>query len=350
MDDTKSAEVIAGGGKYEDIFGELLTKGMLSRYIKKTRNEYKDRLTLGNFIMTDHDFEMLAVLGLYDMNTLEHSIRTFELAYRIIAHPFPQFSGGEIILGDFLGDAGVSREQFLRAALFHDIGKVIIPREILHNALDDEEVLVKMFPEENFEKEGERAAKIILQTLYANGIRPIDVVPLKEIFTGEKYLELLHNLKKRGFSEAATLKDVIRMHEPEGKRILLSCGYETEAELAGSHHNYEKEAHRHIMNIAGRIIGVSDIIRIADVTDALRSARWYKKPLSDLDVLFVLVQDAEAGKIDPLLTYLWVKDQYLELQKNHASLAVKREMKEEEACVIEMFLEKETTNIKTLAQ
>jgi PII-like signaling protein len=335
------SEEIAGEGKYEDIVEKLRENGALSACVLRTRNAYGSRLALDNFVMTDRDFEMLAVLGLYDMNTLEHSVRTFELAYRIITRPFTGDSGEAIVLGDFLERTDVSLEQFLRAALFHDIGKVIIPREVLHNALDDEEVLVKMFPEENLEAEEEHTKKMILQTLYANGIRPIDVVPLKEIFTGEKYTELLCGLEKRGFSETATLKDVIRMHEPEGKRILTSLGYQTEGELAGCHHNYEKGIYSHTLHTPYGTFGVADLIRIADVTDALRSARWYKKTLSPLEVLFVLVKDAEAGKIDSRLAYLWVKDQYAEFQekKDDGSLALGEEERKEEVRAIEMFLE-----------
>ncbi len=344
MNTAQDAEEIAGEGKYEDIIQKLRANGALSSCVEKVRSAYGHRLALDNFVMTEHDFEMLTVLGLYDMNTLEHSIRTFEIAYRIIARPLAEPSGETIIIGDYLRNAGVSLEQFLRAALFHDIGKVIIPREILHNALDDEEVLVRMFPEENL-KAGGQVKKELLQTLYANGIRPIDVVPLKEIFKGEQYVKLLCDLEKRGFSETATLKDVIRMHEPESRRILTSLGYETEGELAGSHHNYKKKAHSHLLNTPFGTFGVADLIRIADVTDALRSARWYKKPLSPLEALFVLVKDAEAGKIDSRLARLWVRDQYAELRKGDALLAAAsgngRQFElQEEMRAIEMFLEK----------
>lgn len=332
------AEGIAGEGKYEDIVEQLRASGVFPSCVEKTRSTYGARLAVDNFAMTDQDFEMLTVLGLYDTSTLEHSIRTFELAYRIITHPFTEASGETLIIGDFLSGANVSLEQFLRAALFHDIGKVIIPREILHNALDDEEVLVKMFPEGNLEAEGEHVKKMMVQALYDNGIRPIDVVPLKEIFAGEKYTALLSSLEKRGFSEAATLKDVIRMHEPEGKRILTSLGYKTEGELAGAHHNYTKEGHQYLVHIRGMSFGVADLIRIADVTDALRSMRWYKKPLSELEVLFILTKDAEAGKIDSRLAYLWVKDQYAEIQKKEGLVVPNGDEKEEEMRAIEMFL------------
>lgn len=335
------AEEIAGEGKYEDIIEKLRANGALSACVEKIRSEYGARLALDNFVMTDRDFEMLTVLGLYDRSTVEHCIRTFELAYRIITHSFTDTAGGIIVMGDFLGETEVSLEQFLRAALFHDIGKVIIPREILHNALDDEEVLTKMFPEENLDAEGEHVKKMMVQALYDNGIRPIDVVPLREIFTGEQYAHLLCGLEKRGFSETATLKDVIRMHEPEGQRILTFLGYKTEGELAGHHHNYEKEFYSHIMQTPYGAFGVADLIRIADVTDALRSVRWYKKSLSELEVLFILTKDAEAGKIDSRLGYLWVKDQYAEFRKNNTSLVAEGEEKEEEMRSIEMFLERE---------
>jgi len=335
------AEQIAAEGKYEDVVENLRKAGVLSLCTEKIRNKYGSRFTLDNFVMTDRDFELLAVLGLYDESTLEHSIRTFELAHRFITYPFLGPSGEIIVFGDFLAGAGVSREQFLRGALFHDIGKILIPHAILHNALDDEEVLIKMFPEE-LTGQNEHEKKALLQTLYAKGIRPIDVVPLKEIFTEEKYAKLLSELEKRGFSETATLKDVIRMHEPEGRRILVSLGYETEGELAGCHHNYGKEAHAHNMSVLGHTIGVADIIRIADITDALRSARWYKRPLSEIDVLFILTEDAGMGKVDPLLSYVWVKDRYAELLKENKNglISALGKDKEAEARAIEEFIQK----------
>lgn len=341
MDVAQSPEEIAGEGKYEEIVEKLRESGALSSYIEKTRNTYGDRLNSDHFMMTDRDWEMLAVLGLYDMSTLEHSIRTFELAYYLITHPFKEISGGNIVLGDFLGSAGVSREQFLRAALFHDIGKVIIPREVLRNALDDEEVLVRMLPEGTL-TDKEEGKKAILRMLYSNGIRPIDVAPVKEIFADKKYAELLCDLEQRGFPGTATLKDVIRTHEPESKRILAQTGYTTEGELAGRHHNYEKEEHEHVMTVSGIGIGVADVVRIADVTDALRSGRWYKKPLSELEVLFILVQDAEAGKVHPFLAYLWVKDQYAALRESASGdfSADDEDGKQEEIRAIESFLEK----------
>lgn len=336
------AEEIAGEGKYEIIIEQLRASGVLSVCVKKIRTVYGARLNLDGFVMTEQDFEMLTVLGLYDQNTLEHSIRTFELAYRIITRPFADASGEISVIGDFFDTASVSVEQFLRAALFHDIGKIIIPREILHNALDDEEVLVKMFPQENLESEEGHVKKIMLQALYDNGIRPIDVVPLREIFAEEKYTELLCNLEKRGFPETATLKDVIRMHEPESERILTSAGHKTEGELAGHHHNYEKRASLHFINTPFGAFGVTDLIRIVDVTDALLSARWYKKPLSPLEVLFVLTKDAEVGKINSRLAYLWVKDQYTELQGRKEGIVIDGDEKQEEVRSIEMFLKKES--------
>ncbi|MBI2120484.1 MAG: HD domain-containing protein [Parcubacteria group bacterium] len=336
------AEEIAGEGKYEDIVEALRNNGVLSSYVEQMRNLYGVRLNSDHFTMTDRDWEMLAVLGLYDADTLEHSIRTFELSYYLVDHSFKEPSGETIRIGDFLGSADVSREQFLRAALFHDIGKVIIPRKVLRNTLDDEEVLVKMFPEDNFAGKEAHEKKAILQTLYANGIRPIDVVPLNEVFAGEQYAELLCHLEKRGFSKTATLKDVIRMHEPESKRILALWGYETEGELAGHHHNYGKEGYQHVVSVPGMTFGVADLIRIADVTDALQSGRWYKRPFSELDVLFILTKDAEAGKVNPRLAYLWVSDRYRELRgRKDISLTAGGDETQEEARAVEVFLEQQ---------
>ncbi len=342
MDMIRAAQAIAGEGKYEDIVEKLRESGALSFCVAKMQHAYGGRLTLDHFSMTERDWEMFAVLWLYDTDTLEHSVRTFELAYRIITHPFIEPSSGEtVVFEDCLLRTDVSTEQFLRAALFHDIGKVIIPREVLRNALDDEEVLVRILPEGTLtdKEEGKQA---FLRMLYSNGVRPIDVVPLSELFDGKRYAEFLSDLKRRGFSEMATLKDVVRMHEPESRRILSSLGHATEALLAGTHHNYHREEHRYVVHILNITCAVSDLIRIADITDALRSARWYKRPLSELEVLFILTQDALAGRIHPRLAYLWVNDRYAALEKRGTHLfSAKDEDAKEEMRAIEMFLEKE---------
>jgi hypothetical protein len=343
-----AAEEIAGGEKYEEIVEKLRASGIFPACIERTRNLYESRLHPDNFVMTDRDFEMLAVLHLYDTETVLHSIRTFELAYRIVTHPFLLPSGETLVFGDHLASSGVSLEQFLRAALFHDIGKVLIPREVLHNALDDEEVLVKMFPEEKIEKQGEYEKRIILKDLYGNGIRPIDVVPLKELFTGEKYTELLCRLEKRGFSETATLKDVLRTHEPESERILASFGYKIEGRLAGTHHNYRKETPVHFIKTVYGNFAIADLIRIVDVTDALQSARWYKRPLSELEVLFILADDAKHERIDPFIASLWINNQYTELLERikKANVAFSEDEKEE-ARFIESFLEERRAEHRT---
>lgn len=333
----QDAERIAGEGKYEDIVAKLRESGLLYPCISHMRSKYEARLNSEHFAMTDGDWELLTVLGLYDESTLEHSIRTFELAYILITHPFAESPDHTVLLGDFLGTADVSREQFLRAALFHDIGKVIIPREVLRNTLDDEEVLTKMFPSVSFAGTTQER-RDVLQALYSNGVRPIDIVPVKDVFTGEAYANLLCKLEKRGFPKMATLKDIIWMHEPESKRILTAAGYPIEGELAGHHHNYEKKDHHHIIRMPGMSFGAADLIRIADVTDALRSGRWYKRPLSELDVLFVLTTDAEVGKIHPRLAYLWVNDRYAALQEKGGLAFSNGNEKQEEVRAIETFL------------
>lgn len=341
------AEEIAGEGKYEDIITQLRAAGVFSACVERTRNMYGDRINRSHFVMTERDFEMLAVLHLYDTDTALHSIRTLELADQIITRAFALPFGGKLVFGDLLADAGVSSDQFLRAALFHDIGKVIIPREILRNAFDDEEVLIKMFREENLGTESGRVKKVILHALHENGIRPIDLVPLKEIFTGEKYTELLCDLERRGFSGVATFKDVIRLHEPESKRILYSSGHKTEGELAGTHHNYRKEAHSHFMRTVYDTVAVADLIRIADITDALQNARWYKRPLSELEVLFILAHDADRGKINRFAAYLWINSRYKEIQEREEEALEPAPEKKEEGLFILSFLKEEEAQMES---
>lgn len=340
MDHFEKEKEIAGKGKYEDIVETLRKTGAFSSCVDAVRKECGSRLSLDYFSMTDHDFEMLTVLFLYDHETALHSIRTFELAYDIITRRF-EYEDRTIVFEDLLSGSSVRTEQFLRAALFHDIGKVIIPREVLHNSLDDEEVLLKMFPEDGLQEKSSEHKKALLQSLYKKGIRPIDVVPLREIFSDEN-TEVLCDLEKRGFHNGATLKDVIRTHEPESERILSLLGYEIESEIAGRHHNYAKESHPHILRDSSHEIAVADILRLADVTDALQSARWYKKPLSTIEILFVLANDADIGKIDSFLSTLWIRVRYNDLKHSPEwKNIVDNPARAEELRFIESFLKKE---------
>jgi hypothetical protein len=314
----EKARAIAGGGSYEHIMDELRAEKLLEEntaYIQKT---YEGRLKKENFEMKEKDWEMLTLIWLFDVGTFEHSIRTFELAEKMIKSPMAVPGGETVAVETLLLREGVSSEQFLRAALFHDVGKVIIPREILLDHRSDEDLAPVIFPEKHFHVEGDvEEKKAALRALYEKGLRPIDLAPLNILFPGGKGDEIMHKLEERGFSKMATERDVLQKHESESGRILNLEGCILESELAGHHHNYKREKTPYLMSVsmlrmsAETVgLGMADLIHMADVTDAIRSKRSYKESMSDMEVLYVIAHDAKNGKIDPFTAYVWVSNQY----------------------------------------
>lgn len=314
----EKARRIAGGGSYERIMDELRAEKLLEENVAHIQKTYEGCLKKEGFEMQEKDWEMLTLIWLFDAGTCEHSIRTFELAETMVKCPMVVPGGETIAIETLLEREGVSSEQFLRAALFHDVGKVIIPREILLDHRSDEDLAPVIFPEKHFHTVGDiEEKKAALRVLYEKGLRPIDLAPLSILFPGGKGEEIMHKLEERGFSKMATERDVLQKHESESGRILTHEGCTLEGVLAGHHHNYKKEKTPYVMNVsmlhmsAETVgLGMADLIHMADVTDAIRSKRSYKESMSDMEVLYVIAHDAKNGKIDPFTAYVWVSNQY----------------------------------------
>lgn len=314
----EKARRIAGGGSYEHMMDELRAEKLLEENVAYIRKTYEGRLKKENFEMKEKDWEMLTLIWLFDVGTFEHSIRTFELAEKMVRSPIFVPGGETIAIETLLAREGVSSEQFLRAALFHDVGKVIIPREVLLDHRSDEDLAPIVFPEKHLHAVGDvEEKKAALRALYEKGLRPVDLAPLDVLFPGGKGVELVHQLEERGFSKTATMREVLQKHESESGRILTLEGRTLEGELAGHHHNYKREKTPYVMSVSMLSmtaetvgLGMADLIHMADVTDAIRSRRSYKEPLSDMEVLYVIAHDAKIGKIDLFTAYVWVSNQY----------------------------------------
>lgn len=345
----EKARAIAGGGSYERMMDELRAEKLLEENVAYVQKTYEGRLKKENFEMKEKDWEMLTLIWLFDAGTCEHSIRTFELSEKMVRSPMVVPGGETVAVETLLEREGVSSEQFLRAALFHDVGKVIIPREILLDRRSDEDLAPVIFPEKHFHEIGDvEEKKVALRALYEKGLRPIDLAPLSILFPGENGEEIMHKLEERGFSKMATERDVLQKHESESGRILTLEGCTLEGELAGHHHNYKREKTPYVMSVsmlrmsAETVgLGMADLIHMADVTDAIRSKRSYKESMSDMEVLYVIAHDAKNGKIDPFTAYVWVSNQYKAVREK------KEETEESMVRYVDDFLKENEEVFKT---
>jgi hypothetical protein len=158
--------------------------------------------------------------------------------------------------------------------------------------------------------------KDALKRIYRRGLRPKDAVPVKEIFTGPN-AHVLDILKQRGFSPDETLGQIISHHEPEGRKIFEPYD-SVVAKIVGYHHPGVRLPKK---NAAPPIIENDRrsgyrpqfLLALIDESDAIEYSRAYKKGRSKKEVLHLLAQDAESGRLDRGLTYLWLSNRYKEL-------------------------------------
>ena len=302
-----------------------------------TKNECHNVLR-NNIRMTEKDWDLLTILRLFDRATFEHSLGAFIIVRDKIENNSK--SGIKIKKGieDELGDI----EIFYRACLFHDIGKISIPKLILKNSLNDKDWALRFYKSIKKQKNKicfttKKYLKIhnifhftdklayaespdeILKILKTKKIRPVQVVPLKHgISKGE-----LRRLKKEyNISSDVTLSDVVRLHEKESFNVLYNLGYKKEAFIAGSHGDGGHKSDKNIFkthSVTKTDSGMSDIIDLiylADVQEALGSDRYYHKAFTKLKIMSILITDVESGIIDKSLACLWVGNELKNLKNN----------------------------------
>ncbi|MDD5083900.1 MAG: hypothetical protein PHT88_03100 [Candidatus Moranbacteria bacterium] len=365
--DIAHAQEIAGKCDYESIHAELTEKQILEKHTKTVQEEYSQHFSEKNFVLEQKDWEMLAILDLYDTPTLEHSIRTFDIAHDMMTKTLSGPNDEAIRLEVFIRSEGVSLRQFLRAALFHDIGKVTIPREILNNDFTDPEmdrIILRMFHNGACKDicttlgllHGETVSdETILKTIFAEGYRSVDLVPIEEAFPQERYPKLLEIIDQNGYSRKQTLKSILELHEEASASILGDDAIV--AELAGHHHNYKGEDSKHKISIAALQISTEideyammHLISIADKTDALRSDRVYKKSFNEFEIFVELIREASIGRLNKALVYLWISNQYPNVKASaHNNLPALPPKETDSECMefIETFLAESKRQIET---
>ncbi len=269
---------------------------------------------------TDEHWEMIVALEAYDQATFDHSLR-------VAAFVYDMTSGGgvtEQYLKQRIGAEEGTLEELYTAALFHDIGKTAIPREILHDnhsrrewARRANEWALKNKQDQPFDPAkieilGDVQLDDYFMQLHAiDGMDPLNIVPIEEIFSPE----IIQELERHDISPHDTFRKVLECHERATGAILLSKKMLIASDIASHHHDYDRKPIRsehYPTEISAIRLGFElSILRSMDVYDALISNdRSYKKPFHPLIALEIIIKEAQTEFIELELTKYVVRDLY----------------------------------------
>lgn len=317
---TIRAKEIAKDGNYQKIESELFDENLLNGEIERVIEKHKEVLSTVEFL-TELDLKILTILELYDEDLVLHSLET----YRIAKEKSERVLSFNIKLVDLFASEGVTPEQFFRACLLHDIGKIEIPNFIINNTIHNQEMELLLRNLVLDEKDAPTLLKLneetgetlditdeskLKEVLNKYNLRPVHFVPVKSILTKEEQEILV----KQGFDLNLSLMDIIRTHEEHSRAILEKEGLVVESELAGSHHNYHGKGSPYPLTLEALNISVdmAELIRIADMTEALTASRSYNKNgFSFPKVLRIILEEMRTSSE---VAYLWVEDDIKNLE------------------------------------
>lgn len=359
---------ILGLKKYKEI-ETLLRKfpynGKFIEEVKKIKKECSD--VFNGFIeMNEKDWDLLTIICLFDRQTFEHSVGAFIILKEKIENPL---KNGIILkkgIEDEVGDINI----FYRACLFHDIGKITIPKFILRNSLTDKDWALSFYKSIRKQKNKisfstkrylkkhsifhfvdkiayAESPNDILKILKSKRLRPVQVIPLKY---GISKKELKRLKKDYDLEGDFTLFELMNMHEKESYNILNNLAYKKEALIAGSHGRGGKSNLGNISNahssirIGSRMSDIVDLIYMADVQDALGNDRYYHKSFTKLKILSFLVMDIKNELLDAPISFLWIEDEFEKLKKEKDFQEMLKKIKTNK----DEFNEKELDIIKDL--
>lgn len=299
---------------------------LLPGQIERVKKQYKDLQNID--FLTEKDWERLTVFELFDVETFEHCIGTYKIARQKIEE--------NIEIREYILEEGVDLESFYRACLLHDVGKIRIPKFVLHNPIEDDiwaEHIIKslkdpkdtLVQEKIIEYGDEKLlqdlrdiedSEEVVNILQEAGLRAVLVVPIKEVLNKDQ----ISKLKNSGISASLSLLEIMRRHEKASYEILHKEGLELEAELAGHHHNYKYNQNKPSdkfktvshLNIADKVIS---LIHLADVQHALKSKRSYSSAQSTIKALVILIGDVKKGLIDDDVAHIWIKSEFDNIEK-----------------------------------
>jgi hypothetical protein len=343
------AAEIAGEGNYAAILQTLRTEGLFQDEKMRVEEEYAlDDISF----LTEGDREMFTVLDLYDPGTARHCLETYQIAKeKMEKEMLPGVSFARILAEQ----EGVTLEQFYRACLFHDIGKVEVPRSVILDHTDEGHMLEHLhhvyhmlyhdgkIPEWLHLGEDATEQEIDQAFRRQHVLRCIQLVPAQEVLPPEGLAEV----QRFGYTGEETLADIISTHETRSGEILSAAGYAIESNLAALHHNYDKKVPEHPISVSVLQIDINlaDMLHIADVSQALRSSeRTYKGAFTEPKVMRIIAEQAQERN-DPSFTlaaYLWLTDdmrKYRASPREGAQNSAQYALDERHSAAVKAFLE-----------
>ncbi|HCC05414.1 TPA: hypothetical protein DEP58_03885 [Patescibacteria group bacterium] len=311
--------------EFSNALRSLREEGLMPQQVLRTKERYGESLESAVF-MTEKDWEYLTMISLYSPELATHSVET----YRLIRSKIERIHiGSETIAKRIEKEAG-SLNEFYRAALFHDIGKLDIPESVMNHVVQPGDWHALTHAGSDPEH---------VHTVYSDTGK---LVPVTKNFDSEKFMseydlnksskepassilppEKIDELNKRGISPELTLRQIFNLHEEYTRNTLKREGLHAEADIAGQVHNYQKE--ERTTPTSSETIAVSTdaadiekiILHIGDAQEALRSSeRDYNKrrPHSQVATASILVQDAKKVPLSKLITALWIQEDMNELE------------------------------------
>lgn len=313
---------LADAGGYANALERLKDEGLLSGEVGRIQETCREALEDAVW-MTEADWEMLAVLHCFDEKTALHCVNT----YRIAKAKIEEITLSGHHMSELVGREGVTLEQFYRACLFHDIGKCCIPRATLNNTLHDddwdEHLCEEVLENKNatlIEKMRARLGDLppieegregLLAYLKDHHERAMHFVPLASVVGEEELARIVETFPDIDPREH-TLADVIAKHEHVSGEILTAIGLDVEGELASQHHNYDHAPLKYPMS--GMTLSLSakweELLKLADMTQALSSRRAYKEGWSIPIVCETLIEEVKRGDVTNILAALWIKNEF----------------------------------------
>jgi len=291
------------------LLDEKMDNKAMQQETERVKKEYATELSGATFLI-EKDWRILTALEIFDKGTFEHCVRTYTFAKEILETKL-------VGLGKEIEQEGVILKQFYIACLFHDLGKLSIPKFILNSRVSDEIwtylFMTELSPEQQDDILTNHEPPIPVPDAYRgdytklheflnnNKFRAVSFVPTNKAFNNPEELKAF---AERGIDGNLPLMKIIEPHEKESKNMLKKLGYGLEALLAGHHHNYESSENQNVETpVSTSALQVmvelsSDIIHTIDVYDAMTSHRSYQSgDFSILDIFSSIIQHAEDGKI-----------------------------------------------------
>ena len=325
------AKKIAQQGDFSAIRSELLNRNLLESVTIASYRKYENDLSKIDFL-TEIDLEIFAIIDLYDEELALHSLETYNIAKEKTER---ELAFG-VVLANLFTREGVTPAQFFRACLLHDIGKVEIPNFVINNSINHEEMnlflhelvinnkddfVLSKLEEHTGEDISIDEIADLEELLRKYNLRSVHFVPVKHILSDEEQHLLLH----RGFNLESSLMDIIKMHESFSEKILSELDFSVESSLAGAHHNYHGNGSPYELTLDQfqTSVDVVEIIRIADMIEALTSSRSYKKKgFSRPKALRMILEEVRTAKINEQVAYIWIDDEIKILEQDKNSLSI----------------------------